>query len=511
MVILILNMSIELTNMSKILFFLEIGSPHFGIAKYIKENLDCQIFAIINTNKAKSFFLEQNLIKFTNQWFLRDNITNTSINLDLEYLEKFEEKYQIDLWNVVFSDVIFREDNPYYTFNRDEILSIVKQICEFYEKVLDQSNPDYLIIRPTDALADQLLQMICKARGVRVLTLGFARLGHRTMISTDMDTLEPHMLENFDNVQFTQEKLFELMHGYTKQQDIFRKKFRGSQLNWLKTGIEFLRLISKQEYRRYYAHSGRTVLRVIRIEISAKFKKIIRGRFLDENSIRILPNEKFVYFSLGLEPERTISIPAPFYSNQLEVIKNIARSLPIEYQLFVKEHPMQKVRGWREIAYYKEILDMPNVQLIHPSVTNEEITKKSSLVTAIVGTSTLESAIFGKPSIVFGKVIHSNLPSVFSVKNLEELPAIIKKALETKVEMKDVNKFVNIIIKNSFDYEEGLLCVQINDRLFYGGELFDRDISVEEIKEVLDEHKEVFNLLGVKHLEKIRFYENKKN
>ena len=54
--------------MPKILFFLEIGSPHFGIAKYIKENLDCQIYAIINANKAKSFFLEQNLVEFTNQW-----------------------------------------------------------------------------------------------------------------------------------------------------------------------------------------------------------------------------------------------------------------------------------------------------------------------------------------------------------------------------------------------------------------------------------------------------------
>ena len=55
--------------MPKILFFLEIGSPHFGIAKYIKENLDCQIYAIINANKAKSFFLEQNLVEFTNQWW----------------------------------------------------------------------------------------------------------------------------------------------------------------------------------------------------------------------------------------------------------------------------------------------------------------------------------------------------------------------------------------------------------------------------------------------------------
>ena len=127
--------------------------------------------------------------------------------------------------------------------------------------------------------------MICKVRGIRVLTLGFTRFGYRTMITTDPDILEPYMLENSDNIQFTQEELLTFTRGYTKQQDVFRKKFRGSQLNWLKTGIEYLRLISRQEYKRYYVHSGRTVLRVICIEISAKFKKNIRERWSKNDGI----------------------------------------------------------------------------------------------------------------------------------------------------------------------------------------------------------------------------------
>ena len=48
---------------------------------------------------------------------------------------------------------------------------------------------------------------------------------------------------------------------------------------------------------------------------------------------QINQNEKFVYFPLQLEPERTLFIPAPFYSNQLDVISNIARSLPIDFKL----------------------------------------------------------------------------------------------------------------------------------------------------------------------------------
>ena len=52
--------------------------------------------------------------------------------------------------------------------------------------------------------------------------------------------------------------------------------------------------------------------------------------------------------------ERSLLITAPYFVNQIEVIRNIAKSLPINFKLFVKEHPLQYARGWRSSNKYNE-------------------------------------------------------------------------------------------------------------------------------------------------------------
>ena len=61
---------------------------------------------------------------------------------------------------------------------------------------------------------------------------------------------------------------------------------------------------------------------------------------------------------------------------------------------------MQKVRVWRDIWYYKEILRLLNVEFIHPEISNEVMIKKIDLVIIITGTSGLEVDFQLKPSIV---------------------------------------------------------------------------------------------------------------
>jgi len=73
-------------------------------------------------------------------------------------------------------------------------------------------------------------------------------------------------------------------------------------------------------------------------------------------------------------------ILAPNYTNQVQVITNITKSLPEGYELYVKEHPVNVFREWRPVNDYKKIMELPNVKLIHPSVKSIDLIKKSSLV-----------------------------------------------------------------------------------------------------------------------------------
>ena len=99
----------------KILFWIEGATIHFGIAKFLKERLDCEIYGIIDVNSEKEFFEKQKIVDFKKIWFYRDEIIKRQI-IESEYLKKFEEKYKIDLLKLVYSDVWFHKYNYYYKY-----------------------------------------------------------------------------------------------------------------------------------------------------------------------------------------------------------------------------------------------------------------------------------------------------------------------------------------------------------------------------------------------------------
>tara|TARA_B110000438_G_scaffold116384_1_gene113900 strand:+ start:141 stop:1640 length:1500 start_codon:yes stop_codon:yes gene_type:complete len=494
----------------KILVYLENGPIQFGISKYVKENLSCELFGVINTNKGKEFYKTQELVKFKQYWFIRDYLmNNNNTKPDIEYLKYFEKKYKIDLWKAIFSDAIFLEHNKFHKFSKDEILTNVQELCKMYEKILEEHKPDFLIIRITDAIADHLLYLICKAKNIKVLILNFTRLGYRNFISSEVDSLDEDAFSNYEEKKLSQEEVLQLVKGFNKQQKSLRKNYRNSFIEWLKASFYFFQVISSTNYQKYYAHKGRSISKIILNELKFKIRLKKHQKFLRKNAIVNLDmNKKYVYFPLGSDPERSTLIPTPYYANQLETIKNISRSLPIDYQLYVKEHPVQIIWAWRDLHFYKQILELPNVKLIHPSVDNEKLLKNTSLVMTLVGTTAMEAAVYKIPSIVFGDVLFSSLPSVFKVENIKELPILIKNAINTKVDFDDVNKFMNIITSNSFEYDDQELINNINYDLFYRGYIFDIDIKNEKMKRCLEKNKNVFELLGKEHLIKIEKHLN---
>ena len=116
------------------------------------------------------------------------------------------------------------------------------------------------------------------------------------------------------------------------------------------------------------------------------------------------------------------------------MIRTIVKSLPIGYQLYVKENPGQIDREWRSISVYKEIQSIPNVKLINSSFSNEKLLKNSSVVITLAGSSGFEATCYEKPSIVFSDALYTLLPSVHRIKEIEALPELIKQCLEEKSE-----------------------------------------------------------------------------
>jgi hypothetical protein len=241
--------------------------------------------------------------------------------------------------------------------------------------------------------------------------------------------------------------------------------------------------------------------------ISILLKEKIRKRFIDKFFVHKLPlNENFLYFPLQVQPERNVDIGAPFYANQIEVITYVAKSLPVDYKLYVKEHPQMNLRHWREISNYKKIIELPNVKLIHPSVDPKLLLDKCSIVINIAGTAGFEASIYQKPSIVFTDVIYSSLPSVYRLKSLEELPNAIKESLKIKVKLLDVIEFINLLDRNSFKFDFFGHFKKILDEFHGGGFLISNKISMNDLKIFFEKNNDDYELLGLEHIKKINQY-----
>ena len=191
-------------------------------------------------------------------------------------------------------------------------------------------------------------------------------------------------------------------------------------------------------------------------------------------------------------------------TNQIELIKNIAQSLPVEYSLFVKENPSQESREWRSTYDYKRILEIPNVTLFHPSFSSKNLIESCSLLVTIGGSSGLEATFYGKPSIVFSDVGYSTLPSVFKVENTQNLPQIIKKALKTKVNSSDLDQYLHSLEKEMFSYDTFNFASILKNKLYLGGNLHDIKISESDIMSIINTQKDTLELLAEEHLKKIK-------
>lgn len=499
----------------KILFWLEHYSIHFGIAKTLSEKYDCELYALISSSpKQKSFFDNQKLVKFKKFWFVRDNVILKNYQPNLDKLKFLENKFSIQLGKIIYADRLFYKFNKYYSFTDNEILSIIEQELEFYEKVLNEIKPDYVVMRAPEFQDIELFYELCKAKKIPILVLSSMKFGTRWIISS-----KPYPTIQFDksadNIEI---KNFDILRKNVEQYlKIYRNIFSPNGKTYSKPSQKFnaLKLVFStfnSSNINSYRDIGKTPWKILSSTIYSWFMAFYRKSYLNKNAQISLPlNHPYVYFPLHMEPDVSTLKIANFYEDQINTIKNIAQSLPIEMTLLVKEHPSMRLIGWRNTKFYRDIRKLPNVKLIHPSIPGEIIIINSSLVITIAGTTALEATCYGKPVIVFSDINCSTLSSVSKINNLEDLPIIIRKCLDLKVDLIELNHFVYKVEKSTFICDVENLNVSASNLFGVGGMLTMNKISESQMKGFLEEYKNDFDILATEHIKKIQLIKQNDN
>jgi hypothetical protein len=169
--------------------------------------------------------------------------------------------------------------------------------------------------------------------------------------------------------------------------------------------------------------------------IPVAFRSWSNYNFLKKISISSnnLKNKKIIFWTMNLEPEVSLYLFSPEFSNAIEAIVWISKSININTVIVIKEHPL--ALGVRSKETYKAFSKMANVYLADPASSSEMWLKKSSIVATITGTIGYEAVYSKVPVISFGKhQLINYLPSVEYVTNFDETQIAIKKLL-------DVNKY----------------------------------------------------------------------
>lgn len=393
--------------------------------------------------------------------------------LDFAYLAQLEKEYGIpNLWpylyidRIVMSGQLLREypyDKAFLSYT--DMLKLLQLVSKKIIAFLEKERPDAIVISVIGCLPGMLLYNIARKKNILAISVDTARIGNRITISSDYRTFS----WTDDAFQELQKK--ERASPKTDEAKQFLEEFRNKPAPYheqaspeyhdqtkRKANVAFLKPGNFFTSLRW--HLGEILRSITRkqrdyTDISIwwlmwdKMKRKVRGIIGYEDLYsNVRDDDRVIFFPLQYEPEITTALYAPSYTNQVNVIRQIARSLPVSYVLYVKEHPAMV--GYRTRRYYKEILKNPNVRLIRPTYPGHALVRRSALTITMSGTSGWESILFKKPVITFGDVFYNELSFVKRCRSFDDLPQLIREQLENFTHREDeLVNYISALMENS--------------------------------------------------------------
>ncbi|MDB4684341.1 hypothetical protein OAF68_01620 [Akkermansiaceae bacterium] len=409
-----------------------------GIFLKVQKNTNLD-FAHFVYPKEFNFLNDQKITNFELYEIQINKKEKDKVNFKL--LEELEKGANITFNNLILSDRVLREKTT------DEALYYLSTLAEQMYDYVSKVSPLYLL-GSWDSVLQGVGMLVARKLDIPFVVFKYS------VIPRDHLAICTYPNNN-DEIPFTSNN-----YGSTYLQA------KDARDNWIagledvpayvsaKTFLDVIRLLPKHvnvvlnriySYFKFGGHS------FIEPKISFLFLQYMRKKsniifmakslFIDK-----VPTDRFIFYGLHMQPESTIDVMAPFYSNQLEVIRSISRAAPTNFKILVKIHVSDADNySSRQL---KEFLKIPNVLLVSPFVESREFIFRSDLLVSIQGTIALEGALLGKPVIVFGDSAYLKFDTVEKVNIIEDLPLLVEKQLARNkaTEEQILNDYTNLLL-----------------------------------------------------------------
>ncbi len=324
---------------------------------------------------------------------------------------------------------------PYLSF--EEHKHLYYDLLRYWQGVLEEFRPDAIIfpISPANNY-NYLLYSLAKLSGIKTIMFSDTPVSDRTFVHFDPWEPSPKLsqiLQQNQGKQFSLNELSpDLQTYYLKQTG---KDTEEAKPWYLK--LDRRRYLGFNNFRRKLKIFGKNLISPRLFVLAYRFfaSRLGPNAWKEYREYQVRPDyqRKFVYIPLQYQPERTTVPLGEIFADLIFMIETVAATLPEQWIVYVKEHPVQwwrqgrKYSPFRYRGYYEKIARIPKVFLVPIETDNYELIDRSQAVATVTGTPGWEAILRRKPAVIFGYPWYRDCPLVFKVEDVATCRAAFEK------------------------------------------------------------------------------------
>jgi len=324
----------------------------------------------------------------------------------------------------------------YGNFSRLDRDAIFNKLAMWILDKFHETKPDALIVSENPhSHTHYLIYEICLYKNIEILKFNTwlpipvlygqnLRTGKRLIVRNKIEkrlsaNLEEYLIDFIDKYAVLKRTGDFTLPAISDQKNAL--KLKNKLFNFFKHGLlkqikEFWFQFRKYFSKNYYPINPFKLGYLTRSRI-----KNIRERNLSKafrySQINVDLTRKFVYYALNFEPERTTNPDGDEFHDQVIALTYLRKFLPLDYPIFVREHPTQFLRidrgsRGRSPLFYEVIQNLKGVFLVTQNIDSLELIRRSSFTATVSGSVAFEAAILGKRSLVFGDTWFEGCPNI---------------------------------------------------------------------------------------------------
>lgn len=413
-------------------------------------------------------------IDFLKGW----DLTSAPNEADDGFLKTLEDEFgEPFLWNAlvidrrIYNGILTKYKQDYKPrFTHHQMLAVLQKSFKAILQFIENIGPDIIIGGFTPVTSAEYIFYRCaKVKAIKYINLNPTKILNHVTFSEEIYREFPHFRKDYaaylkqqEEDAFLVQAREYLYNKNKKYEGIITSSIHFPLRQWLDSTLKYPFVVARYYLRKAYLDNEERGFQFgyfyknIRNPIRDKILRII----LSYGSVTELNQCNYAYYPLHVEPEIALSLFGREHLNQIELIRNIAKSVPVTWKLVVKDHPAGV--GRRSLRFYRKLMEIPNVVLVNHYVDSERIIENSRMIFTVSGFSGFEAILQKKPVITFGTTFYDVLPDdmVVNVRSLRELPSVVKELLDDyRYCEKDVVCLIASALKNSTPlnlYEEVL-------------------------------------------------------